>query len=253
VSDFRAEGFGEGLVSDMRLMKLIRQESEWLEGITKRFFEPRYIYMRVDGTHSRRLILGHVPIAIEGIKVGDFAFEWPPPVDNLVVYNRHLKGMVDPDDRHVPRIEIRDWKWVSDTFWVTWGAGLVNGFENPPLVGRFPLNSQNIIVSGIYGYTEADPYHSPLGQAPAVVREAILLLVKRKLPRLTDDNALWDAQEGHRVTSISTRGQTISFAPHSAYGAGSVTAGTAIAPWSGDPTIDRLIARVMPPLRMTVA
>lgn len=235
VSDFRGEDFCEDAASTLRLLKLIDSESRRVETFTRRFFEPRYLKLRVDGTGDNTLLLGHPIIALSSVSIVEQPIAIDFDSDELRIYNRHLLGLLDPDDRKSPQISIPNIRWPYE-LGGTW-SGI---FSSSPSIRRnFPDYEQNVHVEGLFGYTDPDGTH--LGRTPTDIRDVVMLMVQRKLPKLTDTDALFDLQEGHRVTSLKTRDQSIDYGPKRVAGA---------IPFTGDPEIDRLLSAYTRSLRV---
>lgn len=237
VSDLRAEGFAASDVSDVRLLKLLAEQRAFVERVTGQFFEPRHLSMKIDGTDSRDLLLGHPIIALDLVQVGDTLLDIDPSSAALAIYNRHLReGLLDPDDRWVPRIAIPGLPTLA------FDDAQATVYQNANLAylpGRFPANPQIVTVSGLFGYT--DPDGSPFGKTPDAARRALYLLVQRHLPKLACTDEVFDARMAGRVSSLRTRDQSITYAVTS-QGEGGMT---------GDLEIDRLLYPFMR-LRMGV-
>jgi hypothetical protein len=233
VSDFRDEEIGPELASDVRLLKLIRSQSEDVEQLTGRFFEPRFLDVYVDGTDGRILLLGPPIIALDGVAILDEPIMLEVGGREIVIYNRHLRGMVDPDDRNAPRVEIPDVDSMIDPYGGAYGCS----YPYPPVRLGFPRNSQNIHVQGLFGYT--DPDGSTIGKTPSGIKRAVMLMVKRNLPKLACDNEVFDARMGGRATMLRTRDQSVTFA----------SAGLGEGQYTSDLDLDRLISRFARPMR----
>lgn len=233
VSDFRAEGITKNDVTDIRLLKLIAEQSAFIEKVTRRFFEPRHIDLRLDGTNSGTLLLGQPIIALDLVKVGDTTLDIDPANRNLLIYNRHLAGLLDPDDRDVPCVRIPE---LVEYLGLDVGLYPQDYYYQLTDIGRFYKSPQNITVSGLFGYTDQDG--GPIGQTPAGIRRLALLLVQRNLPKLACTEDALRARFANRVTSARTRDQSISFASDG-LGQGGFT---------GDIEIDTLFATYCRPL-----
>ena len=233
VSDFRAEGFEPEMVSDVRLLKLIAEQSRDVEQLTGRWFEPRFMDVAVDGTDGTILLVGPPIIALDGVAIMDDPIAIDPTSREIVIYNRHLRGLTDPDDRNAPRCEIPEVYALIDPY----GASYSYSYPFPPLRLGFPKSSQNVRIQGLFGYT--DPDGTTLGCTPAGIRKAVMLLVKRNLPKLACDNELFDARMGGRATQLRTRDQSVSFA----------SAGLGEGQYTSDLDLDRIISRYARPVR----
>jgi hypothetical protein len=133
-------------------------------------------------------------------------------LDGVIIYNRHLSGMMIPDDRSNPKLVRRS--------------------------GRFPCGSQNVEVTGTFGYRDYDPL-SASGKIPSMLKRAVFLLLRRSLEKAASPYA-WDAWRNHDLKKITTRGQSREYGGHVA----NETNGTL----TGDVEADRILARFMAPL-----
>lgn len=217
-------------MTDPVLARRIALATALIDKWTGRWFEPRALTLMLDGSGSSVLLLGSPIIAVTEINIllQDFdASESDVELNQVRIYNRHLLGRLDPDDREDPRIE-----WLShDTL-----------AENPGALfhqGRWPRGTQNIEVVGTFGYTDPDVGggSAATGVTPVLIKHAALLLVMKNLPLLADTEARQETAAAHRLTSLRTRDQSISYAgPMS--GSGTRLQGA----FSGDPEIDNIIA-----------
>lgn len=221
VSDMRAEGVLSSKVSDAWLIKRIEEASAQIDRLTGRWFEPRYCEWRVDGTWKPVLHLEHPIVAIESATVFGEGLIDP---DSYKVYNRHLTGLREPDDRNAPKLE----------FYIT-----QPGLQGPvqPLAYPYPISTawltpktwakgtQNVTVKGLFGYT--DPDGSPEGDTPSEIKRAVRLLVLRNLPKQARSQERFDALNQHRLTGERTREQSYTLAQGRA-GTGAYTSDTEI-------------------------
>lgn len=237
VSDLRDEGVpstGAGAVSDAFLLKRIALASRFIEKATGRFFAPRALTFHFDGTGGAALLLRDPIISIAGISLvsGAIADQGTEiSLASLRVYNRHLsEGLLNPDDRDNPRLElgVGGWGFGYDDVW----------FSSFPAYGFFPRGRQNVVVSGIFGYT--DPDGSSTGGTPELIRHACKLMVMRELAQLADRSGRADAQNAWRLTSERTRDQAYTLAdPASLKRTGAL--------FTGDPDIDTLLSAFIRP------
>ena len=234
VSDFRDEGIECEMASDVRLLKLIKSQSEDVEQLTGRFFEPRFLDVHVDGTDGRILLVGPPIIALDGVSILDEPIELNPWSRELLIYNRHLRGYLDPDDRSAPRVEIPACNDIIDPY----GGAYSYGYAYPPLRMGFPKSSQNVKIQGLFGYT--DPDGTTIGCTPSGIKRAVMLLVKRNLPKLACENEVFDARMGGRAIMLKTRDQSVNFA----------AAGLGEGQYTSDLEIDRILSRFARPMRM---
>lgn len=227
-SDLKDEGICGR--TDAFLLGRIGLASRYIEKVTGRFFEPRYLQINVDGRGSRILQLGMPIIGIETV-----AFETSPyqPSSDLVddellrVYSRHLtQGLVQPDDRNNPKIELFH---HSDD--ITQGQPF--SLDNL----SFPRGQQNIIVKGVFGYTDLNG--QLCGGTPDPIRHVCKLLVTREIDKLASVAARDDALKRYRIKSERTREQ--------AYSLESLSAIARFGHFTGDPDIDFVLSSYVRP------
>lgn len=219
-------------VTDVQLQKLIIRASRFVERVTGRVFVPRFAVRRVGGNSARKLPMHEPIVSVSSVGIdtqptqtGDLGVE----LDLLRIYNRHLEGLVDPDDREAPLLEFVH----SDDLY---------GIRFVPFRGislrslAWPIGVQNVHVRGVFGYTEADG--SPWGQTPELIQHVTRLLVARDLPKWGSDERE-DAQWRWRVTSEKARDVEIDMAEPRQWG-GAV----------GDPEIDSILTSFTRPPAM---
>lgn len=231
ISAMREEGVTEAQASDNRLITLIARASRLIEMYTRRWFEPRSHTFLMDG-HGGHILQLEIPIIrISAVRLLDY--DDPSgelgddlDLDQLRIYNRHIsQRLLMPDDREDPRIE-----------WIT-----VAGRRFGIIGGHFPQGSQNVLVSGVFGYTEPDG--SPYGRTPVDIELATQMLVVRNLAKLADVSGRQEAALASRVTEMRTRDQSISY---SSAGGNNGRLGR----FTGDPEIDAIIAQYVRPPTM---
>lgn len=226
----RAEGFTSTVTyPDHVLHAKLVLASRMFEAYTARFFEPRYKALKLDGRNKRDLLLDEPIIGIESVTMlsgSVFATNSEIDLESLRVYNRHLtQGLLDPDDREAPRISFHT---ISD----------YEHERHPELsidCRRFPKGTQNILVRGVFGYTEPDG--STTGQTPLLVQRAVQLLAARELPTLADIDGRDQARNHWNVVSERTRDQQITRFS----GVDAASRAAMIGAITGDPEIDRII------------
>jgi hypothetical protein len=232
VSDLRAEGVTAADATDARLARLLRLATQYVDRATGRFFAPRAMTMTLDGSGGRAQLLAHPIIAVGEVKL---SLAMPAQIGVLPVepsffriYNRHLtQGLLDPDDREDPRLEFwheSDLYGVSATPAASLGLGSLVWLRGP----------QNVIVDGLFGYTDADG--SMVGCTPDLIRHVTKLLALREIPAMTDVGRREDQQQRWRLISERTRDQAYNLEPLRFQGA-----------FSGDPAIDALLVQFMRP------
>lgn len=234
VSDLRAHGFDEASLSNVRALKLIADQSSYIDKVCERVFSPRMMDLRLDGSGSRVLLLDQPIIALASLLIHEDVLSLEQDnVREVVICNRHIYGMVDPDDRVAPRLELPDpFPLPDEIFFQGWMSARV------PLRFAFSRNSQNVRVRGLFGYT--DPDGSPIGKTPNDIRKATILLAVRNMSLLSDPDADFDAKFKNRVTQMVTRDQQIQFSDK----------GLGEGAYTSDIEIDRLLDQYRRPMRI---
>lgn len=152
VAAFRAAGLDVDAnactSTDARILALLVLASRKIEQITQRFFEPRWVDERVDGSDSAVQRYGSPIIAISSI----MDLEGTAWGGQLSVYNRHLCGLARPDDRNDPRVA--------------------------RVGGIFYEGAQNIRTAGVFGYTDPAP-GSLWGVTPPAIAQVTRMLAAR--------------------------------------------------------------------------
>jgi hypothetical protein len=169
-----------------------------IERATRRFFEPRRRKILTDGTGSHHLTLDEAIIWLEHVGLASMFVGEPLEVNttDVRVYNRHLlTGQLVPDDRFDPKIELlRFGSWTTE-------------LPASTAFVRWPKGSHNVILTGIWGYTDPDPLGAnPVGITPLLVRHACKLIVMREFPQMTQYDLREDRQRRHRITGERTQG-----------------------------------------------
>lgn len=241
IADLRAKGVPEtgiGAKTDAELQALIAQQSAMIDLYTGRFFEPRSMVQLLDGTGRRGMLIGQPIISISRIRLiaTDFssASELDVDLGDVRIYNRHLSGLSIPDDRENPRIEFLEYDRRHESL----GRGDLHGIFHPH---RWPEGTQNVEITGIFGYTEHDG--SPTGRTPPAIGMACCMMVIRNLASPLDPD-YFDTVNGWRVTELKTRDQTIKWASPDKLGSRGIGA------FTGDPTIDNILAAYVRPPTM---
>lgn len=241
VADLREEGFTPSLLTDARAIALLARATLYIEMFTGRRFVATPKLLRVSGTGGPRVLLGEPIVAIEpddGVRVLLEPLPAAPSVipfsrDSLRIYNRHLTSrLTTPDDRQSPKIEVY---FPSDQ---RRGGGTTLGPDS--LI--FPRGNQNVVLRGVFGYT--DPDGSPMGRTPALIQLAAMLLVRRELSAIASSSR--SVLPASRVTNERTRDQGVGFVSPTSVGsgrAGSVLLGA----FTGDPEVDSILASFLRP------
>jgi hypothetical protein len=224
--------------TDAFLLGRIVLASRYVEKVTGRFFEPRYLGINADGKGGRMLLLDMPIVAIE-----DVLFETSPFLpssqtidpDLIRVYSRHLsQGLTMPDDRNDPKIEL---------FHASEDIAAVAAFPFAFTRLIFPFGQQNIIVQGVFGYT--DPDGSIQGSTPALICHVTKMLVMREVDKLTDVSKRDDAMKRFRIKSEKTREQS--------YTLEGLGAAKRYGLFTGDPDIDTILAMFIRPPKLGAA
>lgn len=202
VADLRAEGVTAAEATDARLLLLLEEASSQLDSVAGWFFEPRPATLRLDGRGTPSLDLPVPPLRVDEVLIHGAAIALD--AESLVIV----------------------------------GAPVWPGFDGPllsfPHGRRFPRGRGNVVVSGLWGFTEADG--TPLGRTPPAIRRAAMLLVLRNLAPLADD-ASFEARSRWRLLEERTRDQ--SYKLDSVKGSSSEL--------TGDPEVDVLLAPYVRP------
>jgi hypothetical protein len=224
--ELRDEGIDTTTVSDVRLQETIVLAEQMIEQYTGRVFVPVYCSHTIRGTGARAIILGDPIVGIESVAITTTPYasaDLTIDSDLFRIQNRHLRGVRQPDDRESPRIEF------------VHGDDLIGigGFR--PSVGslrslQFPGGTQNITVTGLFGYTDQDS--SPWGCTPKQIVHLAKLFVFREMGTVFDDLST-EMKNKWRITQERTRDQAVTVAAPPAWTMrGGIT---------GDPEIDRLL------------
>jgi hypothetical protein len=231
LADVRDEGYTSTVVSDIRALTVIRKVSMFIERWTRRFFEPRYMTIDLDGARGpsqfvQDPIIALVSAAVDGALVDPTSYQ---------VFNRHIaEGLTNPDDRDNARVTFQR---------ITRTISQVDSQDRPFFNKQvwWP-GPRNVELIGLFGYTDPDP-DLQVGVTPELIKHAALLLFEREYRPMSDGDGRQDAQNAFRVTSIRTRDQSITYGKDRS---DLVTQGAA--EFTGDPAIDDIIAQYMAPM-----
>ena len=206
----------------------IAEASNWVQDLTGRFFDPRFLAVQYNATNAGALPFFDPIIGLNAVRfIGASVAETATTIDlaSLRIYNRHLAGLVAPDDRDNPRIE-----FVTDFL-----PGRILS------QGRFQLGRQNTYIEGMFGYREFNA--TPMGGFPRRLQRAVAILALRRLQDPFGEDP-FVSQPG-RIRTARTRDQQIGFAGAADGGVG---------PLTGDRVVDDiLIAYMRPPYMGTPA
>jgi hypothetical protein len=178
VADLRAEGVTPARASDERLAHLIDEASVFIDRLTGWWFEPRALELTVSGRGTPTLELLAPPIRLDSMLV----------------------------DRRVARTDAGELLII--------GAPVRSGAVEPRITRRhgvFPMGVGNVVLDGVFGYTEPDG--TPEGRTPLAIRRATMLLVLRLLPLVGDASSATEAWDRWRVVAEITRDQSIRYSP----------------------------------------
>jgi len=224
ISDIRDEGVSAAQYSDARVSMAISLASQQIEMFTGRWFEPRSLDFLADGRNARSIHLEQPIIEISNVYVGTVEIS----LTDLIIYNRHMTGLTNPDDRENPRIEL------FQTF----------GYDFASVGGTgcrwFPQGQQNVRVVGTFGYTDYDG--TVTGKIPLMIRHACKLIALRELAGAASPDAS-DVASEWKTAYRKTRDQQVGFFVPTA---GS-TVRSVIGIFTGDPRIDTILARYRRP------
>ncbi len=179
VADVRAEGV-DASVEDSRLQRLIDEATSTIDRVTRQFFEPRQMTLRLDGRGTPTIELPVPPVELTSIGVGTEGGFGLDPNALLIVGSPIGPGYGGA------RFSLRH--------------GLV-----------FPKGRGNVIAEGRWAYTEDDG--TPDGRTPLAVKRACILLVLRGLHPLADD-AAFEARSRWRIIEERTRDQSYRLDPN---------------------------------------
>ena len=233
IADARAEGVPV-TYSDQRIREALESASRTLERYTRRFFEPRYIKAQHDIRGLGVLVQTEQPIiALEDVQLVDTyggfdgLFNEIIDADGIRVYNRHLRGLVRPDDRQDPRIEV-----VQGDDHYGWGPRRLGG------------GKQNCIMTGWWGYT--DPDTGPYGITPRDISQATMMLAFSQNTQTLWSNFGSGAVVSGPIQREKTRDQEVEYAT-AAQSNGNVLTTSRI---TGVPEVDIIIARYRAPISL---
>lgn len=231
------DGYATLATSRQKLHRWLHEICTRIERWTGRWFEPRFMQLTKAGTEMPNLMLQQPIIAIDNVYA---VWQTTSGEDTYLfeqylykVYNRHLDGYLETDDRGHPQLVLTS---VDGTI------VKVSGFS-------WPYGNQNVRVGGVFGYT--DPAFDPnngrvlIGTTPADIARVSGAL----LTRLSGDPSMsslttWTPGS---IREYRTRDQAIKFGgggSMSSSGGGGGTAGE----FSGDPLIDQILLRYSQPI-----
>jgi hypothetical protein len=223
VASLRDEAITLAEATDARLTSVLTRVSRQIDHWTGRTFEPVSATYQLDGDGSRVLRFSNPIISLTSLTLLDDtgAEVHTYSAQDFVVYNRHLSGQLQPDDREDSRIEMR-------SYYNQW----------PKYRGYLPYGQRNVKVVGKFGYTDYDGGVTPDGITPLDIAHACRLLALREFPRMGNFDERRVRQHGYRVSAETSEG------------ANYVTQRMEMGSYSGDPEIDRIIQRYKRPMAL---
>lgn len=231
LSDLRDEGFTTAMVSDLRALTLIRTVSTFIERWTRRFFEPRYRTVELDGSRGPSQwipdpVIALASAAVDGSVVDPTCYK---------VFNRHVsEGLTNPDDRDNPRITFQR---------IVRSLQVVDSSDRPYINKQiFWPGPRSVQLVGLFGFTDPDP-DVQVGATPELIKRAAMLLFSREMLPMADGDGRSDAQNAFRVNSLRTRDQSVGYGPDR-----SSLIGRGGGEFTGDPAIDDIIAQYVAPM-----
>jgi hypothetical protein len=231
VADVRDEGIAAS-VTDIRVLRSLLLASRAIDRFTGRTFGPRYQTARYDGRGTRGIMLQEPVIGLDEIRIltnelaDVLTTITPDDSDAYKVYNRHLGGLTDPDDRVDPRVEL------------SFGEYSVQS------ISSFYPGAQNLELDGVYGYT--DPHKLPWGQIPELIRYATVLIALQRFEQAYSSSG-GSASLSGRIIEERTRDQSYKLAPLTSANSGGGNWGTA---FTGDPVIDQILGGFVRPMKL---
>jgi hypothetical protein len=223
----------------------IERASRYVEQITGRFFENRYLVNDYDGDGGPALQIDNPIIGMTDVT---FTFTTFTPADlpieegDLRVYNRHMRqNLTQPDDREDPRVEfLRTPNYRYPRAQLVGSVDILSSF-----IG-FTDSQQNVKLKGMFGYTDFDG--TPFGKTPDLITEVTLRIAARYIGNLWTQigGAGVQPSPAGAIMSERTMDQTVTYTNSGGSGTGNnAFAGV----FTGDPEIDQLLALYMMPPR----
>jgi hypothetical protein len=220
-----------------KLHRHISRESAKLEGLTERFFEPRFLSLKLNGQERPIFFVDEAVIAVEKIEAISRSPNSAAASTSLFdsasyrVFNRHLNGLLNPDDRYNPQISLVETRRIA-------GVTAVDGDFS------WPFGKQNVQITGVFGFTDPDvqPDEVLIGHTPEDFVQIIGTLATRYLSN-PDFSSIATWKPG-LTKAYRTRDQQISF--YGASGNVNYTGGL-----TGDSLVDGLLQRFFKPARLS--
>lgn len=172
VEDIRAEGVTEDQASDEKLTGLITLAGNYIDRMTRQWFEPREKTVVLDGNGG--VIL---PLPVFLIKLPESLTIDCEEATGYVLYNRFPPA----DDRSYPKM-YRQSRWAKGV--------------------------QNIVIKGLWGYVDEDG--SGGYTTPSLIRRAVMKLALYNFPDLGDAEAQQEKAQRGALLSETTDGHSYS-------------------------------------------
>lgn len=220
LSDVRGEGYGNPPYSDARVTTAIAEVEQYITDLILNWFEIVTLTLTLDGTGEETLYLPHPIVSIDTVKIDGVLVA----AADYKVFNRHLtQKLLKPDDRKNPRI--------------TFKHGTPS-YGRRSAVRRWPEGVQNIEVVGDFAYRDYDG--TATGQVPLMAKRVALILIDRFLEQEGDVYA-HESRRAHDVKRVKTRNTEMEYG-------GPIASGKQIGSLTGDPAVDRILAKFMAPM-----
>jgi hypothetical protein len=148
VRDIREEGFQTCDFTDARVTKAIKTAQQFIDKVTRRFFEPRDLTIRETWQGEKSMLLRMPIVAVSEMRFVNLDETLQTPLNlstDVRIFNRHVReGLTDPDDREDPQIALI---FVS--------PNLIVPRIRPVTVQEVTAaRVQQIQIAGTFGYTE---------------------------------------------------------------------------------------------------
>lgn len=210
---------GVRAVTDAGIARAMERAAGLIEKFTRRVFVAKWLVF--DHTGDPLRLLFRTPIVaidrIEALQDATLLPAWDFAGGDAIVFNRHLSGLLDPDDRESPKIEYRGiWPYA----------------RHAPRRGRAHMR-----VSGLFGYT--DPDGSVTGATPSPITDVAEALASF----FATGGQLGAAGNAYGVVSESTREQSVSYGNAGSGGRGYQFVGA----YTGNPAWDGVLAMYAAP------
>uniref|UniRef100_A0A6H1Z7N9 Uncharacterized protein n=1 Tax=viral metagenome TaxID=1070528 RepID=A0A6H1Z7N9_9ZZZZ len=221
------DGYVGATTTPQSLHRHVARISRQIEQWTGRFFDARYQARRLDGAPDATLHRMAVPlIALELVqciyKTSENVEQTYDYDSSLIqVYNRHLDGLLSPDDRERPRIvRLDSLPWPND--------------------------QASLKVTGVFGYTDPElsdgDDRTGIGQTPDILVQVVGSLLYRYLQDPTLSNPT--VQQASNLKSMKTRDQAVTFG---------VSDQGFVSFMTGDSTLDRILIQLSAPPSLAYA